>query len=677
MKKASFFLFLLLVFVAPLASQNALDAYREGQSAYQKEDFWGAVDAYRRALGANPRYLEAFQGEAEAFFALGEYDEAYRLIQEALKLGRLNSEVNVLYGRILLGQSKTEEALAKFQEVQNREPKNQAALFGLAEYQVMKSRLDLAASQFETIRRADPANARALLSLLYIYSEKNNRRAFEEVFAEALKYHSADPRVHFAAAQYWYGLHERAGARQELNAFLKLSDGKDVSGWLLQAELLIDEGKFAEAVQTLDSKILKGNLRGGAKDPRAWYLRGTAQGDAGQVKEAVSAFRMALSFDPENETYRLALEDMLLRKTQPDEAQRVTAAQVHFDRAGDYSRKSYQALALDEYRRGLLLTPFSVKGLWSRAQIYKSQGLKTSFLEELEAVARTQPTYNPVEFQDELEIQRSLFRDSLPAKWGLKLGDLDQLNSYGTNRLYRPYPTGVYYVLDDSDTADFRSVTVLAETFCDEWGAWRSLLLPEGRERRSESVSSFNEAFLKARDSGQDFFAVLNFHQGLRDFTGEVKLYLGRTGRLVQTFAVYKKGSLHTTLGLRELAKSSADFFALRGSVVKRDGSRILINLGRRDGVAKDQKGILLRDGASQLTGDKSWVSYNETDVLGNGNVTAVDDWTSEAKVEKNGFFDSLAVGDEVLFIKDPPKTPGLTQLPVSARLQRNILSLR
>jgi hypothetical protein len=46
-------------------------------------------------------------------------------------------------------------------------------------------------------------------------------------------------------------------------------------------------------------------------------------------------------------------------------------------------------------------------------------------------------------------------------------------------------------------------------------------------------------------------------------------------------------------------------------------------------------------------------------------------------KLDQTGFFDTVAVGDEVLFVKDPPKVPAAVPLPVSAVLQRDILGLR
>jgi Tfp pilus assembly protein PilF len=678
-RRVCFILALGLLMTAEIFAQAAIDSFRTGQAAFQREDFWGAVDGYRAALRTNPRYFDALEGLAESFFALGEYDEASKQVTEALKLGQLNPTVNVLYGRILLGQMKYEEALAQFQGVLAREPKNQEAEFGLAEYQVMKGRLEQASNQFEALRRNDPTNLRALLSLMYVFSARGDRSGFDRVFSDALRYHSSDPRVHFAAAEEMYRRQDRAAARTSLDQFLAISPKTDMRGWLLQARLLLDEGRNLEVVQTLDSKVIQGPaLLRGAKDSRAWYLRALALSRLNRGTEASEAFRMALSFDPSNETYGLAYETWLLRKTPPEDPLRQGQSQVHLDRARDLISKNYQAQALDEFRRALRLDPYSVKARLGRADIWKRQGLRTSALEELEAVAAQTPSYKDVAFLDDLEIQRSLYDQSLAAQWGLTLTDLDGLNSAGTSRLYRPYVVGVFYDPDASATTSYGASQAYAEAFADEWDSLRWLqLVSPADDYRASAARGFNDAFLQARQAGLEYFALLTFQEGMRDFEVQVNLYLGRTGRLIQSFSAYKKGLFPVTLGIRETAQAAAAVFPLRGSILKRQGSDVLVNLGKRDGTAPDQEFSVVRDGAAEPTGDAAWFTWNPTDAFGTWTSGTSDDWTTVGKLGKTGFFDTVAVGDEVLLVKLPPKLPAPVPLPVSAVLQRDLLSLR
>ena len=668
----------LLVGASWLPAQ-AVDAFRQGQASFQRDDYWGAVDSYRNALKANPKYLEALQGLAESFFALGEYDEASKQVQAALKLGPLNSTVNVLYGRILLGQMRYEEALAQFQGVLVREPKNLGAQFGLAEYQVMKGRLDQAANLFEALRRDDPTNLRALLSLLYVSSARGDRPGFDRVFSDALRFHSSDPRVHFAAAEEMYRRKDRISARTSLDQFLSLSEKTDMRGWILQARLLLDEGRNQDAVNTLDTKVIQGpaTLRG-AKDPRAWYLRALALSRLNQGTEASKSFRMALGFDPENEAYALAYETWLLRETPPEDPLRQSQSKVHLDRAQELLGKNFQTLALDEFRRALGLDPYSVKARLGRADIWKRQGFRTSALEELEAVAAQSPNYKGVAYLDDLEILRSLYDQSLTAQWGLSLADLDGLNSPGTSRLYRPYEVAIYYDPDASTTVEHQAVQSYAELFADEWDSLRWLQVTSPTDqRRAQPAMGFNDAFLLARQAGVEYFTLVTFREGMRDFAVQVNLYLGRTGRLVQSFTVYKKGTFPVTQGIREAAQTVAAAFPLRGSVVKRQGGDVLVNLGKRDGVVPNQKFVVVRDGAADPTGDGTWFVWNPTDSFGTWTAGTSDDWTSVGKLEKTGFFDTVAVGDEVLFVKDTSKAPAAVPLPVSAVLQRDLLGLR
>ena len=660
-------------------SAGAVENNRLGAQAFQREDYWSAVDSYRAALSENPRYLNALQGLARSFFALGHYDEASREILRAVKLGPLDNDVEVLYGRILLGQAQNEEALGHFKAVLLRDPKNRAARFGLAEYQVMKGRLLLAQRQFEDLRHDDPTDLRALLSLLYLDSARDDRPDFDRVYSDAIRFHPADASVYFVAASEFYRRRDLVQARTALNQFLQLSARTDLRGWFLQSLLFLDEGKPADSLAVLNGKIIQGPASlHGAKNPQAWYLRAIALTRLNRGDEASQAFRMAIAFDPSNEAYALAYENWLLRQTKPEDPLRKSRAKVHQDRAQELLSKNYQDAALEEFRRSVQLDPYSIESRLGRAAIWERQGLRTSALEELEAVASQNPEYKKVSFLDDLEIQKSLYGDSLSASWGLSLTDLDALNSPDTSRMFRPYNVALFYNADQSVTSSYDSARVYAETVADGWDSLRWLhLTSPGLNQRAQAVSDFNAAFSLARDQGVEYFGVLEFQEGLRDFSGQLSLYVGSTGRLIQKFQVYTKGLAPVTTGLQQLVDLSGQTFPLRGSIVQRKGSQLLVNLGKRDGLTIGSHFTVIRDGSDQPTGNSAWYTWNPTDQLGTWTAAGSDDWMSEGTLDSTGFFDTAALGDEVLFVKNAPATPQPPPLPATAVLQRQLLALR
>lgn len=670
---------LLTFFLTAAASwaqeMTALQHYSLGREAFSREDYLSAVERFRSALTLNPSYLEALEGLAEAFFYLGEYDEAFAQVTQASRLGKFKPSVNVLWGRILLGQGQLEEGLAKFEEVLAREPQHQGALFGLAEYQVMKNRYVQAAAQLEAILKNDPANLRALLSLMLIDAQIDDTRGWSEARARALDLHSSEEKVHLFSAEHFYREGQKDKARESVDNYLRLTRSDRTKGLLLKTMLLLDEGKASEALQVIDGEVFK--IPANQKNAEAFYLRGLAGSRLGQGMVAQQAFSQAVRLDKDNEVYRIAWENLYAGDPTLDAQTREALSRHHFQRAADLASKSRLSPALDEYRRGLIIFPEAAEARFQRGQIFQTLGYSTSFLEEMEFIAEKVPSFRDRDFLDEWEIRRSLYEDSLPARWGLSLAALGQLEDTATQPYYRPFGLGIYYVASDSSLEEYGAIDDLGLYLYHEFTNHRGLDPGDARRKKLFAVASGNEAFRRARDAGQDFYLLVQFRGGLRDFSATASLFLGRTGKLVRTFSIFKKGLERITGGLRELAAAVAGYFPLRGSLVQRKGTAALINLGARDGVEPEMKFTVVREKALSLSGDDVFFHYTPADVLGTFTVSETDDKVSGGILEKNGFFDTMAVRDDVLFVKDPPKVPPTVGLPLSADLQRQILNLR
>lgn len=97
-----------------------------------------AIEMYQSALKENPSYNLVYQGLAECFYALDEYDQALSFVESARKYKKDDPDLQNLHGFILVGLGKIDAAKTLFNGVLKKYPNNPEARFGLAEIEVSK-----------------------------------------------------------------------------------------------------------------------------------------------------------------------------------------------------------------------------------------------------------------------------------------------------------------------------------------------------------------------------------------------------------------------------------------------------------------------------------------------------------------------------------------------------------
>lgn len=84
--------------------------YKEGFAAFARRDYAAAIAGYRRALDADPRFVLAWQGLAEAHAKNGALDEALVAIERAIELDPAESLFHTSKSRFLQQQGRIPEA---------------------------------------------------------------------------------------------------------------------------------------------------------------------------------------------------------------------------------------------------------------------------------------------------------------------------------------------------------------------------------------------------------------------------------------------------------------------------------------------------------------------------------------------------------------------------------------
>jgi tetratricopeptide (TPR) repeat protein len=636
----------LLAFLAcgqgSLFAADARSAYLAGTAAQGREDYELAIEQYKAALALNSAYLEPMVGLAQSFLQLEEYDEAYRYVSAARVYDRNNPDLAVLEGRIRIGQGSVPEARALFNAVLVRQPNNVEAKLGLAEADIADGNPKNALSQYIQTLRLAPESTAALLSLAMLSDEMGNAAAAGSYYEASLRSHASDPRVQLAAAGWYASRGDFSTAEKHAQIALSLKPDM-VRAKILLAGIELQTGRYTDAVATLRDIVTTNR-----DNELAWYSLGLAYRRSGDPAKALTSFASALQVSPGDEVARLAQERTAVESLPMDDAQRKKMAVYHLSQGQAWEGRSYLEKALSEYRRALILDPTSRDARVAYARIYKTLGFTDKYLSELQVLAKlgVKDTF----VQDQIEALTNTLADTTSRAWGYDQYNIERarysipvFTLAAANRLVHP--------LSSEDTARYFSSLL---------GRYDTISVPDGQP----VVAAFDDAFRAARSAGADYFIVLGLDEAERSFSGAVDLYLSRTGALIGSFTAFRTGNDRVRDSLMRLAEQVSGLLAVRGKLLERKFGQGLVDQGAFQGVKKDDKLVIVRQGAVRLRPDGPGLTYDEKDVVGDFVVTAADEGVSEGNVTGRGYFDYVNAGDQVLFAVQRQAKPAAAPPP-------------
>ncbi len=629
---------ILIAAAAPaLPAQAGLDApslVRRAAEARLAEDWFGAIELYLAALQANPSYSDAVQGLAESYYALEEYGQALTRVAEARRLKGDDPALLSMEAFIRIGLGEAARAAELFRAVLARFPNDLEARFGLALLDLRSGRPTDARARLTESLRISPRNARALLSLALIAADSGRDRDAETYIENALRYHSQDPRTHYVAAR----LAARNGRTREAvdraRTALEIKPGYAEARRLL-ATLLLDSGDSSAAAELMETAVARD--RG---DALAWYTLGVARSRLGQTDIGVYAFEASLALRPDDEVARRALEDLVIDATPVEDARRSRIAAERFDRGRQFESSRDYERALAEYRRGLKVDPYSKPGRERYAELLRLRGRPSSYLAELEFLKSLEKADQ--EILDAAENYASALTGAVGRSWGLDQLLLEK----------RPYKISLYSLPGQGPAYHPGVGAVLARALRDEIArSARYKVSPT-----AESVASFADAFRSARASGADWFGLVRTEETERDVRLSLEVFVARTGSPASSFSSLRSGNERVSRAVSHMAGLLETAPPLRGTLLRRTGDRILVDLGRNDGLAAGDLLLVVRRGSLAPSPEGIGVSYREADVTAEIEITRTDEEVSEGTLRRSGYLDRSNLGDSVVRKPKPPE---------------------
>ncbi|GHU07306.1 hypothetical protein FACS1894151_01420 [Spirochaetia bacterium] len=657
------FVCVVTVFAPPAVyAQNQSQAetfYQAGLSRMAREQWYEAAESFLESLRLNQAHAGANASLAECYYALEEFDEALIYVRRARTFARSNLSLANLEGVTLIALGRLEEAARVINEVLAREPYNKEALFAAAELDIARGRVGDALLRYREAARLFPDDRRVLISLALILGsmgEQNNARFYIE---RALQEHPEDYRVYYYASY----LDAQAGNLAQAIRYAQQSlafRGDYPEARNLLASLRYQTGEYEEAARLADIAI-SANRR----DVRAWYLKGISYIRQGRFADAISTLQAACDIDPNDEFIRSALEEQLIAHTGVENSSRVRWAAWHFSRAAEYKSRNLIDQALFEYRRGLRLNPYAVNR-WDYAELLRIQKYPSRYLEELKFMQELgveSRTVTKASINNAIEIYDSLLADSLYRRWAVEQHEVSA----------RHWKVAVFSMASQSTPYHTDAGSVGSSYI-------RDILVHERNIQAlsfEESPATFSQAFSTARNAGADYFLVITINENERDLSIEGELFVARTGAAAGAFYAYRTGTDRLRNASRGIVEQLSASLPFRASLIRRRASQGLLDKGRADGAVVGAVYEVVKKGSAAILSEGIGLYYANEDIVGTFTVEQVDEEVCSGTLERNGFFDNIAAGDEVIFQPQKPQSAGSSDVSADPQLREFLRRLR
>jgi hypothetical protein len=173
---------------------------------------------------------------------------------------------------------------------------------------------------------------------------------------------------------------------------------------------------------------------------------------------------------------------------------------------------------------------------------------------------------------------------------------------------------------------------------------------------------SFSAAFRTAREGGADYFLIVTVSENERDISLKGELFVGRTGSPAGTFSVYRTGPDRLRNAAKTIIDQMSAALPFRGELAKRRAGLALIDKGRADGVKAENVYEVVKKGAVSIKNEGIGLVYAAGDVVGTITITEADEEVAAGRLARNGHFDRIEPGDEIILQAEKNETPAPAQ---------------
>lgn len=656
--------FTLLLFFHDASAQNETQKlFSQGLEKETEGDCISAIFIYQDALLKNQYFLDAKIALARCYYKTGNLVESEKLLREAVRQDRKNVTARNLLGRVLIALKKFEEAEGTFFSALDIEPASIESKYGLADLYRAEGDYKSAVQIYNEVLKVYPQEVWTYIYLGTSYTEMGDLKRAGGFFRKAVSLDSESEWTHINLARHYYrmGVEYHGADLSSSEIFF------DASVYEAETALQIEKGQ-AEAYRILSAihffkkdfikalKAYENVLRIAGEDFLTYYSMGFCYEMLGDLKNAERSYSKALSMRIDDEITRFRLETILLELYRENLSMedRAELAQFHLTKAGYYLDKNVMNKAFLQYKRSIQLDPLDPEKRLKLAELLRIRQYYELYLFELKDIIHDTLDVDTVDLNDRIEIYESRVSKNLAARWGV-----DQYLE--KEESYRYFPkTKIRVAVFDAFLSDYIYEDFihrrLSKTFS-QMLTQTLMYYPKIEVVVSPvEITTRQEAMKKAWELKVDYYVTGTVEEKEDSLKVGLGLFSGFNGKLIKQSDTYFTGNdkiFHSVVAQAEHINQN---IPLQGLLVRMEGDRALINIGKAHGVQNEMEFHIFRKGGLKKNPETGEFAVDPAVSLGKLTVAEVDERVSEGVYTFIGLYNRVNIYDNVVLIEEEEK---------------------
>ena len=624
--KKSYFIIIILLTGLILNSESAIDLYKKGKDAYFYEDYYTAINYFKRSLELNPNYLDPIQELAHLYYDIENYDYAYNYINKAIKLSTNTDKLIIFSADIETELGLYDLAEKNYKAILQKDPINIEAQNGLAKLYIKTNKFILAKKILDNVLKSDPNNFQSIYLSAQYYQNTNLEKS-ESYYLMNIQRNSLNPDSYFYYSLFNFKNKNILKAIENIKTAMNIKDKLKYKKYYGKYLLFVNQGN--EAV-----KVFKDIIRSEKNNYLNHYFLAVAYYMVSDIESAIRSLKIALNLRDDDEVSEYFLNNIFIDNFEVDDKNRIERADYFYNKALNAKKESEFSLFVYYLKEAIRLYPKNVNARIELAEYFLLLKLPERYLRELQVASKYSNNQSII---DRLKIEKKRITYRLGDNW-----NIDQY-SVKTDLFYIPV-----FANKNIQNNHYNVENIFLNVFKNIFSNDRKYEINIYDDKDYQANEKMN--ICKTNDS--PFYLDLDMIENESSVNISLKLFNSSNNELIKEYKIIKNGN-------KRLLKSALDIYnkinqdiLFKSHIIKISKNRAIINAGRQSGIKLKDVFVILKKRDYNLEFDRATFFYNSNDIKGYGVAVKVDENITELLFKDNDFADDIDVDDIVIYKK-------------------------